>query len=450
MTPDPRERWRRLLSTERLSRATPPADEERSPFERDIDRIIFSPAFRRLADRTQVLPAPQDDHVHSRLTHSLEVSTIGRSLGTRVGEWLDSRKLLPASLGPKDVGDCVAAASLVHDLGNPPYGHAGERAFREFFAGPEGARCMKSLSPRQAGDLLHFEGNAQSLRVVTRTARPKGKAGLDLCLATLGALVKYPCASTAADKGAGRASRKKNGINEAEDAIFERAAFAMGLSLRADCRAWHRHPLVFLTEAADDITYAVVDLEDALRLGLISAAEFGALLSPFAEKHAKVATALAAPDLDRESMFELAGKLRSDAITTLLHGAVEVFEQAHDAILTGDFERPLMTGIPMSGSFEGLTQVAKERYYRAPDVLRMEITGAVAIQGVLSSLVESAFGGDSVRSANLRRLMPWLATDEPAYDRLLAITDHVSGMTDGYVLRQYRELSGDRLPGGRG
>jgi dGTPase len=149
-------------------------------------------------------------------------------------------------------------------------------------------------------------------------------------------------------------------------------------------------------------------------------------------------------------MFELAGKLRSDAITTLLREAAQVFEREQGAILAGEFDRPLMAVIPQSASFDGLTKVAKERYYRAPDVLRMEITGAVAIQGVLSTLVEAAFDGDSVRSANLRRLMPWLATDEPAYDRLLAITDQVSGMTDGYVLRQYRELSGDRLPGGRG
>ncbi|MEO5616977.1 MAG: hypothetical protein ABIS67_04345, partial [Candidatus Eisenbacteria bacterium] len=249
---------------------------------------------------------------------------------------------------------------------------------------------------------------------------------------------------------AGRASRKKNGVNEAEDANFERAAAAMGLASRADGRAWSRHPLVFLTEAADDITYAVVDLEDALRLGLISAAEFGQWLSPFAERHAPVAAALGAPELDRESMFELAGKLRSDAITTLVRGAVQVFENAHDAILDGEFDRALMSEIPLAPAFERLTRVAKERYYRAPDVLRMEITGAMAIQGVLSALTEAAFGARSVRSANLRRLMPWLAGDEPAYDRLLAITDHVSGMTDGYVLRQYRELSGDRLPGGRG
>jgi len=446
---DCKERWRRLLSTERLSRAAAPADEERSPFERDVDRIIFAPAFRRLADRTQVLPSPQDDHVHSRLTHSLEVSTLGRSLGTRIGEFLGGHGWLPASLGAKDVGDCVAAASLIHDLGNPPFGHAGERAFREFFAGAEGERAMHALSPRQAGDLLQFEGNAQSLRVVTRTARPKGRAGLDLCLATLGALVKYPCAATAIDREAGRASLKKHGVNEAEDAIFERAAAAMGLAPRGDARAWTRHPLVFLTEAADDITYAVVDLEDALRLGLLSAAEFSRLLSPFAAGHASVSAALEAPDLDRESMFELAGKLRSDAISTLLNGAVQVFERCHEAILDGSFDTPLMSEITLSAAFERLTRVAKERYYRAPDVLRMELSGAMAIQGVLSALTEAAFDGRSVRAGNLRRLMPWLAAGDSAYDRLLAITDHVSGMTDGYVLRQFRELSGDRLPGGR-
>jgi len=442
-------RWRRLLSTERLSRAAPPAHEERSPFERDMDRIIFAPAFRRLADRTQVLPAPQDDHVHSRLTHSLEVSTLGRSLGTRVGEWLGERGGLPAALTPKDLGDCVGAACLIHDLGNPPYGHAGEEAIREFFAGPEGQGAMSGLDERQRQDLLCFEGNAQSLRLAMRTARPKGKAGLDLCLATLGALVKYPCASTAVDRESGRASTKKHGVHADEDASFERVALGLGLEPRPGARAWARHPLVFLTEAADDITYAVVDLEDAMRLGLLSAAEFAGLLRPFATGHARVADELERPGLDRESMFELAGKLRSDAITSLLQGAAVVFEARHDEILAGTFDAQLMKHIETSEAFAGLTRVARKRYYRARDVLRMEITGAVAIQGVLSALTEAASGSRSVRASNLRTLMPWLAAGATGYDRLLAITDHVSGMTDGYVLRQYHELTGGRLPGGR-
>ncbi len=448
--PGTRERWRRLLSTERLSRATPPAHEERSPFERDMDRIIFSPAFRRLADRTQVLPSPQDDHVHSRLTHSLEVSTLGRSLGTRVGEWLAGREALPSGLAPKDVGDCVAAASLIHDLGNPPFGHAGERAIREFFAGPAGGDRIAGLAERERQDLLRFEGNAQSLRLAVRTARPKGRAGLDLCLATLGALVKYPCASVATSRDAGRASLKKHGVNEAEDATFARAAAAMGLEPRAGARAWARHPLVFLTEAADDITYAVVDLEDALRLGLIAPAEFAALLRPFAARHARVADELERPGLDRESVFEFAGKLRSDAIESLIGSAADVFEAGHDEILAGRFDAPLLGRIPLAEAFAGLTRVARERYYRAPDVLRMEITGSEAIRDVLSALADAAFDGRSVRASNLRALMPWLEAEPGGYARLLAITDHVSGMTDGYVLRQARELAGDRLPGGRG
>ena len=438
------ERWRRLLSTERLSSSGRPAAELRSPFERDIDRIIFSPAFRRLADRTQVLPDPQDDHVHSRLTHSLEVSTLGRSLGTRAGQWLAEAGALPAGLDPRDVGDCVAGASLIPDLGNPPFGHAGEQAVREFFAGSTAAPWMHALSPRQAGDFLQFEGNAQSLRLALRTARPSGPAGLNLCFATLGALVKYPCASTLASRTSERASCRKCGVLETEEALFARVATAMGLATREDGLAWQRHPLVFLTEAADDITYAVVDLEDALRLGHVTAAEFAALLRPFGGRHAEAADALSGVKLERDAVFEKAGLLRSDAMTVLIDAAVAIFQQQLDAILAGTFDRPLMAEIPLRREFEALTRTARERFYRSSEVLRMEITGAAAIQGVLAALTAAAFGERSLRAGNLRRLMPQvLAEDGTPYERLLRITDYVSGMTDGYVLKQYRVIRGD-------
>jgi len=439
------ERWRRLLSTERLASSGRPAAEPRSPFERDIDRIIFSPAFRRLADRTQVLPDPQDDHVHSRLTHSLEVSTLGRSLGTRAAQGLADSGALPAGLDPRDVGDCVAAASLIHDLGNPPFGHAGEQAVREFFAGVAKAPWMRELTPRQAGDFLQFEGNAQSLRLALRTARPSGPAGLNLCFATLGALVKYPCGSTLADRNSARASTKKCGVLESEEEPFARVATVMGLAAREPGPAWQRHPLVFLTEAADDITYALVDLEDALRLGHVTAAEFGALLRPFAGRHAEAAEALTGSKLDRDAVFEKAGLLRSDAMTVLIDAAVEIFRRHLDGILTGEFDRTLMGEIAPRREFEALTRTARERFYRSSEVLRMEITGAAAIQGVLAAFTAAAFGEQSIRAGNLRRLAPQVLADQGStYERLLRITDYVSGMTDGYVLKQYRIISGEQ------
>ena len=441
------ERWRRLLSIERLSSSGRPVAEARSAFVRDIDRIIFSPAFRRLADRTQVLPDPQDDHVHSRLTHSLEVSTLGRSLGTRAAQSLAASGVLPEGLDPRDVGDCVAAASLIHDLGNPPFGHAGEQAVREWFAASRGQPWMGELTDRQAGDFLQFEGNAQSLRLALRTARPSGPAGLNLCFATLGALVKYPCASTVADKAGGRASTRKCGVLESEEEPFARIAAAMGLAARTPGPAWQRHPLVFLTEAADDITYALVDLEDALRLGYVTAAEFGTLLRPFGGRHAEAGEALVGLKLDKDAVLENAGLVRSDAMSVLIEAAVAIFQQNLEAILDGEFDRALMGEIPLRAEFEALTRTARDRFYRSSEVLRMEITGAAAIQGVLSAYVAAAFGEKSVRAGNLRRLAPWLAAEGTAYEKLLRITDYVSGMTDGYVVRQYRVIRGENTIG---
>jgi dGTPase len=429
-----------------VARSTPEEPNIRSSFERDSDRIIFSAAFRRLADRTQVVPSPKDDHVHSRLTHSLEVSTIGRSLATQVGERLRREGLLPDSVTPQELGDCVAAASLVHDLGNPPFGHAGEHAIREFFASHERSSWAKELTPRQWLDFARFEGNAQSLRLVTRVARPKGRAGLNLCAATLGALVKYPCASTATDSKSGKASLKKHGVNEAEDERFESIAASLGLAKQRGARAWLRHPLAFLTEAADDIGYAVVDLEDALRLGLIVRDEFVDALRPFAPDAGSAGRRL---PVDREEIFEMAGGLRTSAIATLIGRALQVFVKHHDAILSGEFDAPLMDAMRGSAAFHRLKKLARERYYQARDVLRMEIAGAAAIKGVLEALVTAAFAGSDVRSKNLRRLVPCLEAGGSTYERLLAVTDHVSGMTDGYVLRQFREIVGTRLPGGR-
>ena len=444
--------WTQLLSIERLGGSVDDRVAPRTPFQRDFDRVLYSSAFRRLGDKTQVFPVPLDDHIHSRLTHSLEVATIGRSVGTLAGRRIAASYGLPDGLDARDVGDCVAAACLAHDLGNPPFGHVGEGAFHEFFEGffgrHEGASWTHALDAAQRADLLQFEGNAQSLRIVTALARPLSGHGIDLTCATLGALVKYPCASTSAlGKNGGRTSRAKHGLNQAELPAFRDVATRTGLP-EQDGTAWQRHPLAFLTEAADDIAYRIIDFEDGLRLGLVDPAQFLEHMRPLCEGERGCPSPLVARE-GREAMFDLALTLRGVALNRLIHEAADVFAMKQREILDGLFDDALLDHIPSCAAVEAIERVNLERCYHARDVLKMELSGAVAIEGVLDSLADAAVNPRSLRAGHLHRLLPGVLRDEDVYTRLMRVADHVSGMTDNYLVRRYRELSGIRLPGGR-
>jgi len=270
--------WRQCMFTGRFGAPAEDPTVARTPFQRDYDRVLFSASFRRLADKTQVFPLPYDDHVHSRLTHSLEVASIGRSLGTLVGDHVLRRQpALAGTLDARDFGACVAAACLAHDIGNPPFGHVGEDAIREFFA--RARPFWDEMSDRQQRDLLAFEGNAQTFRIVTRLERPTRGSGLQLNYATLGALVKYPCSSLAADRKSPVKGAKKPGLFDGDVEAYALIAGALGLTSLGEER-WQRHPLALLTEAADDIAYLLLDLEDGLRLRQVGFELFEACLRP--------------------------------------------------------------------------------------------------------------------------------------------------------------------------
>jgi dGTPase len=445
--------WKQLLAVDRLSGNEDERDAPRSPFQRDYDRVLYSSAFRRLGDKTQVFPVPLDDHIHTRLTHSLEVATIGRSLGTLAGRHIAASAGLPAGLGERDIGDCVAAACLAHDLGNPPFGHVGEDAFHEFFAtffeSRRGEAWQAELDAAQMQDLRCFEGNAQSLRIVTKLARPTASHGLDLTCSTLGALVKYPCVSTASlGKDGGSTSRSKHGINQSELPVFREVAARTGLpAADAGAVAWTRHPLAYLTEAADDVAYRIIDFEDGLRLALIEPALFVELLRPLCEGERRC-PALEVPR-GREALFDLALTLRGIALGRLIREAAAVFAARQAEILAGSFDESLLAHIPSRAAVERIEGVTLELCYRARDVLKMELSGAVAIEGVLDALAAAAVEKRSLRARHLTRLLPGVLKAPDLYGRLLRVTDHVSGMTDNYLVRYYRELSGIRLPGGR-
>jgi dGTPase len=445
MDPD----WLRLLSPSRRAAAPEVPGRARSPFQRDHDRVLFSGPFRRLADKTQVFPLPYDDHVHSRLTHSLEVAAIGRSLGTLVGRRiLADRPGLAGGLEDRDFGDCIAAACLAHDLGNPPFGHVGEEAIQEFFRATPPEPLWAELSAEQRADFARFEGNAQTFRIVTRLERPLREGGLDLAHATLGALVKYPCTAAAADRAAGRASLKKHGVFGADLPAFELTATALGLARApGGGPAWRRHPLAFLTEAADDIAYNILDLEDGYRLKYVDERAYLALMEPL--RGAARPDGPLPPPRSRAEQLDRADFLRAAAVDTLVHQFADAFVARLDGILDGTFDRPLASEVPDRDALAAIGRTCLERCYRARDVLKMELTGAEAIQGLLAIFTGAFAAPGSLRAAHLARLLPTLFEEAPAYEKLLRLTDHVSGMTDHYAVRLYRELRGMRYPGGR-
>lgn len=421
--------WPQLLTADRLVAPPDTEGDARSPFERDYGRILFSNAFRRLHNKTQVFPMPDNDHVHSRLTHSLEVASVGATLGKTIGAEVVRRHDL-VGIQPGHLGDVVAAACLAHDLGNPPFGHAGEAAIGHYFAG-QGAEWLAPLSAAQRADFERFEGNAQGFRLIARTQMYSGEGGMRLTKAVLGAFAKYPQGSLhAGDKA--RAGGKKFGWFDAEAPLFTQVASACGLLPVAGVDgAWHRHPLAFVMEAADDICYHVLDLEDGVSLRLVDArlaAElFGALL-----------------DRDPATLSNRpVSVLRAKAINKLVHEVTAAFLDAEGAILAGRFDRALVDAIPSAAAMRHVFAENMRLCYRSEVVLGLEQAGYTVIGGLLAALLDSVFDR---KNPHLRQILPdGIPPDGRRYETLLAVTDWISGMTDRYALRKYQQWTGIAL-----
>ena len=443
--------WLTLLQPRRIGRngqmtepsGAPDLDELRTEFFRDWDRIVFCSAFRRLQDKTQVHPMAKTDYVRTRLTHSLEVASVGRSLGMQAGRVVSA---LDPGLGhlasPQDVGAIVAAACLMHDIGNPPFGHAGESAIQEYFCGP-GRSWLQDLPPAEQADLLHFEGNAQGFRTAVRLQHPEQPGGLQLTWPTLGAFAKYPCdAVSGLQPGAG-VSRRKFGFMQGEQGLFTEVADGLGLQ-RTGATAWQRHPLAFLVEAADDICYGVIDIEDGAKSGHITPEELRALHEPFIDA---VHRARADTLLDRQHQAEY---LRAVTIGVLVDRVARVFRERHDEMLAGRLDVPLLDHIEGAQDFRRFRQLATDRLYDERSKLELQVAGFEIIGWLLQALCEAvermaAGTGASERARMLVGLIP--AGPQPLhtrgrYERLLAVTDFVAGMTDTYALELYRRLRG--------
>ena len=437
--------WHQLLSSQRTGQK-PVANTEpsRSAFEQDYDRIIFSHPFRRLQDKTQVHPLPEHDFVHTRLTHSLEVSSVGRSLGKRVGEIILQRHPeLKASHSLFDFGAIVAAASLAHDLGNPPFGHAGEDALSDFFIHqPQGQFFKDKVSEAEWGDLTRFEGNAQGFRILN-----KNQYGLKLTFATLGAFTKYPCPAWFPERDKILRSQKKFGFFESEKEIFREVGQALELIPAGDC-AFVRHPLAFLVEAADDICYSIIDLEDGCSLGLVSYEEARGLFEGLITKNK---TKLGKLD-HLHSLPEKIGYLRALAIGDLMDECSSLFLANEDAILAGKFDQALADHCPSRDALKKIIKISVEKIYRARTVVEIEAAGHEVLPGLLQEFTTAGWylmnGTKSRKYQNLQLLLPEdIRSDierQPGqvYGMLRLITDFVSGMTDRHALSLYRKIKG--------
>ena len=448
--------WASLLSSARLgassARSAPMAG--RSEFQRDFDRVVFSSAFRRLQDKTQVFPLAESDYVRTRLTHSLEASSVGRSLGTLVAAGLQGRypEIAALSISPSDVGAIVAAACLAHDIGNPPFGHSGEDAIRLFFEGhPAGQALLEPLSPREQADFLQFEGNAQGFRILTRLQNPDNHGGLQLTLATLGAFTKYPRGALFEGES-GPVSLRKHGFLAAEEELFTEVATGLALAPRGT-QAWYRHPLAYLVEAADDICYHVVDVEDAYRLGILRYEEVETVLTGIIAD-TDIADRLARMRDDKGRI----AYLRARAINTLVEQVADHFLAKEAQLRQGQYDVPLLSEVKAARGMEDLRTLGEERIYMAPPVVEIEAAGFEVLAGLLAIFT----GAVEARAANrlnakgrmhLKLIPPQFLEPQGGvhadpYQRLLRVTDFVSGMTDSYAVSLYKKLTGISLPGG--
>ena len=451
--------WKKLLNDNRLGIESSSAKNQldgRSQFQKDFDRIVFSPAFRRLQDKTQVFPLPESDFVHTRLTHSLEVSVVGRSLGNLVGEQILERDPgLKNDFTKFHFGEIVAAACLAHDIGNPPFGHSGEDAIAEYFKNGNGRNFQKQVNEANKwNDLIKYEGNAQGFRILTTLQNPDVKGGLQLTFATLAAFTKYPRESYIEDAPKElikKKAYKKFGFFQSEKEIFKEVADSTGL----DCKKseddfwWCRHPLTFLVEAADDICYRIMDLEDGFRLGLISFPETEELLMPLVKKKD-------IEDYMGRDEKEKIGYLRAKAISELVNELAETFLDEEKNILSGKLEDDLISIIPKKKHLRLITDISIDKIYRTRSVVEREVAGYEVFGGLLNTFI-SAFneayeGHLSPKNRAIINLLPKRISVDPPDDlylRLLKVIDFVSGMTDSFAVSLYRKIKGISLPGGR-
>lgn len=453
--------WQQLYSSRRsgaVKRSASSAQQIRTSFVRDYDRLIFSSAFRRLQNKTQVFPLPGAVFVHNRLTHSLEVSSVGRSLGKAIGDAI-------ADKYPNEAGDftefykyelpsVIAAGCLAHDIGNPPFGHSGEDAIRIFFrelTGEAKRRVEDNLTDAQLKDLQFFEGNANALRTLTHHFNEERAGGFQLTYATLASIIKYPCDSVSGFNKQ-RLVTKKSGFFSTETEMYLSIADELNIPrLDADRLVFARHPFVFLVEAADDICYRIIDFEDAHRLGIVSIDRVSEQFLAFFDRELgydsreKVESTLKSiKDDNKKIQF-----LRARIINLLVQKLCDIFMQQEDALLAGSLNKPLIDLLPaeQAAIIKSIDDYSYAHIYNHRSVVEIELAGYTVIGYLLKEFVYAVMNPDSAKSKKLLQLIPSqfsvAASNSNLFANLQGVTDYVAGMTDLYALELYHKMNGN-------
>ena len=444
--------WNTLLSAHRYHPGSPASlfhSHDRSQFQRDYDRLIFSSPFRRLQNKTQVFPLPGNIFVHNRLTHSLEVASVGRSLGNKIAQFIKQQNVPidnPELL--EEIGTIVSSACLAHDLGNPPFGHSGEEAISYFFSEGEGMYFKKLLSDEEWADLSHFEGNANAFRLLTHSFNGRRPGGYTMTYTTLASIVKYPFESKASAKG------YKYGFFQSEKEIFQQVAEELGIRrISENPLQYVRHPLVFLVEAADDICYQIMDIEDSHKMRILSYDETTNILENFYDKNEdkedlKIIARTFKVVTDKNERIAF---LRAGIINKLINACADIFCQNYETIMMGEFKSSLIKNLTGTNkmAYDKCTELAYSRIYHTNIVTQIQIAGFKILGTILKEYTDAVLKPETYYARNILSVMPeqyQVSKDDSMYNKIQTVVDYVSGMTDSYALNLYRKIKGIELP----
>lgn len=441
--------WKQLISNKRFGQEHKYAErhDDRSEFKRDYDRLIFSSAFRRLQNKTQVFPLPGSIFVHNRLTHSLEVASVGMSIGNDI-----SRRVIQKQPNLKDtlveeIGTIVSAACLAHDLGNPPFGHSGEKAIQTFFSEGPGLKIKPMVSSEFWDDITHFEGNANAFRILTHRFKGRRQGGFVMTYSMLASIVKYPFASSLAG------NHGKFGFFASEAESYRKIADELGISCKSapgEPLKYARHPLVYMVEAADDICYEIMDIEDSHKLKILSYAETEHLLLSFFDEdiQQKIRQRIIDEELTDEN--EKVVYMRASVIGKLENECVAAFLAHEEEILAGTFECSLIDHISerQKKAYKECEKISYSKIYQSKPVLDIELSGYQIMATLMKVFVEAAVNPSRFYSKQLLRRVSsqYDIENENLEERIMAVLDYISGMTDIYALDIYQKINGISLP----
>jgi len=441
-------KWTQLISNKRLGQESRHIErhDDRTEFRRDFDRLIFSAPFRRLQNKTQVFPLPGSVFVHNRLTHSLEVASVGRSLGSDIAQRIIKREPELGNSHLTEIGSIVSAACLAHDLGNPPFGHSGEKAIQTFFTEGDGRSLKSRLRPSFWNDITHFEGNANAFRILAHRFKGRRDGGFVMTYPTLASIVKYPHSSSlAGEKG-------KFGFFDSEREIYKKIADDLGICCKYDDGAsvkYARHPLVYLVEAADDICYEIMDIEDAYKLKILSFEETSDLLLGFFDTDIQNLILKRILDEGITDDNEKVAYMRASAIGKLENECVDAFMSNEKQIMEGTFDSSLIKSISekQRDAYKHCTEVSSKKIYASKLVLDIELSGYKIMETLMKQMIDAALNPDGFYSRQLiSRVSSQYDIDSDDLEvRIMAALDYISGMTDVYALDVYQKINGISL-----